>query len=205
MPRKTGVRTRQGMFRVRRRIVLFIIFVLVLPTPVGLSTSNAAEIYAVHMTKEPSWIFVEGQFETGDEKKFRDVAFSAPKALVTLKSDGGNLIAGIGIGKTIQLKGFETYIPSGVRCASACALAWLGSRNRAMSAGARVGFHAASFKGNGEITAAGNALIGAYLNQLGLPMSAVIYISETPPDQIRWLTFADALKHGINVRPYEWH
>jgi hypothetical protein len=50
------------------------------------------------------------------------------------------------------------------------------------------------------VTSAGNALVGAYLNQLGLPSSAVIFITESPPGQIRWLTVEGASKYGIDIK-----
>jgi hypothetical protein len=39
-----------------------------------------------------------------------------PDSLVVLRSDGGNLVAGIEIGKAIRLKGFNTLVPDNVRC-----------------------------------------------------------------------------------------
>ena len=35
--------------------------------------------------------------------------------------------------------------------------------------------------------------------QLGLPMQAVLYVTERPPDQIQWPTFDDAKQNGIEV------
>ena len=87
-----------------------------------------------------------------------------------------------------------------MRCASACALAWLGGRVRLMGKDALVGFHAAYSGKDSQVTSWGNALVGAYLNQLGLPSSAVVYITETPPNEIRWLSRTDARKVGIDVR-----
>jgi hypothetical protein len=87
-------------------------------------------------------------------------------------------------------------------CAYACALAWLAGRVRLMSATARVGFHAVYTSEDGEtrVSSAGNAIVGAYLNQLGLPMPAIIYITGAPPDGMQWLSFADAQQVGIEVK-----
>lgn len=189
----------------RLSIALRIIaFAVIAETLISPTTLLAAKMEASPLGNDQSSIItVEGDLELGDEKKFIDIALANPDSIVVLGSDGGNLFAGIEIGKAIRLKGYGTFVPDGVRCASACALAWLGGRVRAMGEGAKVGFHAASFKENGQITSAGNALIGAYLNQLGLPTSAVIYISEPPPGEIRWLTFAEAQQHGIDVTRLE--
>src|SRR5262249_37908332 len=67
------------------------------------------------------------------------------------------------------------------------------------------GFHAAYIRADGQaaVSSAGNALVGAYLNQLGLPASAIIYITGTPPDAMQWLNFADATRYGIDVQNFD--
>ena len=126
-----------------------------------------------------------------------------PKATISLRSDGGSVVAGIQIGENIRLKGFTTVVAGDPRCASACAIAWLGGTPRLMSAEARVGFgfHAAYDNKTGEETGVGNALVGAYLNKIGLPYSAVIYITQAAPNSMTWLSIADAEKQGIDVKP----
>lgn len=152
----------------------------------------------------PDTIVVVGQLSLGDEKQFINAALNSENAIVVFQSPGGNLFAGIEIGKAVRLKGFSTIVPDGVQCASACALAWLGGRARFLSGTARVGFHAAYINAEGQaaVSSAGNALVGAYLNQLGLPTSAIVYITGTPPDGMQWLNFADARRYGIDVRPF---
>src|SRR5262249_54804640 len=141
------------------------------------------------------------EFQAGDDKKFVDVALGISSAIVVFQSPGGNLLAGIEIGRAIHLKGFGTYVPDDIECASACALAWLGGRVRLMGAQGRVGFHAVYVNGNGQpnVSSAGNALVGAYLNQLGLPTSAIVYITSAPPEGMQWLKFSDAQRVGIQV------
>jgi hypothetical protein len=116
-------------------------------------------------------------------------------------SDGGDLEAGIQIGRLIRLKGFLSLVSGGARCASACALAWLGGSKRLMEPAAQVGFHAAYVVKNGvaAATSAGNALVGAYLNQIGLPDRAVVYITDPGPQEITWLNLQDAERLGIDV------
>ncbi len=149
-------------------------------------------------------IFVVGDLALGDERKFINIALNSDNAIVVFQSNGGQLVAGIEIGKAIHLKGFATFVPDNVQCASACALAWLGGRARYMSNTARVGFHAVYVNNGGQVavSSAGNALVGAYLNQLGLPASAIIYITGAPPEGMQWLNFTDAQHYGIDVHPY---
>jgi hypothetical protein len=150
----------------------------------------------------PDLIEVAGELIQGDEAKFIEAAIRSPDAIVVFHSGGGNLFAGIEIGKAIRLKGFSTLVPDNMHCASACALAWLAGRVRLMSDTARVGFHAVYTSEDGEtrVSSVGNAIAGAYLSQLGLPMSAIIYITGAPPDGMQWLNFADAQRVGIEVK-----
>ena len=142
-------------------------------------------------------IAVEGDLAPGDDKRFVDIALTADSAAVVLNSMGGSTLAGIEIGKAIRLKHFPTYVPDDLVCASACALAWLGGAPRMMSEHSQIGFHATSV--NGVVSGAGNALVGAYLNQLGISSDAIAYMTEAPPDQLRWLTLADARRLNLEV------
>ena len=182
------------MFRLVFRIVTVVMILI--------STARESNAAAVEVLREADLtiITLEGDLVEGDDRKFVDAALTNPDALVVFHSNGGNLFAGIEIGKAIRLKGYTTLVPEEMRCASACALAWLGGRVRAMGTTAQVGFHAASNVKDGKVTSAGNALIGAYLSQLGLPSAAVVYITEPPPESIRWLTAADAQQYGIDVK-----
>jgi hypothetical protein len=50
----------------------------------------------------------------------------------------------------------------------------------------------------------GNALVGAYLNKLGLSYGAIVYLTDAPPDDMQWLNPEDAEKAGITyslIRP----
>jgi hypothetical protein len=169
---------------------------------VGLSGAFAANAATINVapidSSEMALVTIEGP---GDIEQFQTKTSNLTKAIVMFGSDGGNLEAGIQIGKAIRLKGFLSLVPDGVRCASACGLAWLGGVKRLMGPSALVGFHAAYFVKDGEAseTSAGNALVGAYLNTTGLPDRAVIYITQAAPDNMTWLTLADAKSEGIDV------
>jgi hypothetical protein len=164
--------------------------------------ARGAEISVVpEPTSDIVFVRVLGALELADGDKFAAIASQYDKALVVLASDGGNLVAGLRIGQLIRLHGFSTLVPDGARCASACAIAWLGGVIRFMQPTARIGFHAAYRIEDGVATetGAGNALVGAYLSRLGLSDSAIFYVERAPPTQITWLTKQDAEKVGIEV------
>ena len=146
-------------------------------------------------------VTVTGPFEYSDIDQFRTKTSLISKAVVALASPGGNLSAGLEIGTMLRLKGFISFVPDGSQCASACALAWLGGAKRLMGSTAQVGFHSASIVKDGVATetSVGNALVGAYLNRIGLPDQAVVFITQAAPDDITWLSIEDAERLGIDV------
>lgn len=152
-------------------------------------------------TPDYAFISISGQFLPGDEKVFANIALQVSKGAVALSSPGGNVIAAIEIGKAIRIKEFSTLVGQNVECASACGLVWLAGNRRYVHPEARIGFHAAyeTQSGQARESGVGNALVGAYLNQLGLPQSAIIYLTSSPPDDMQWLPLRDAKAYGIDL------
>ena len=144
-----------------------------------------------------AFVNIIGQLKFGDEEDFRFKTRNLTKAIVAFVSDGGSLIAGVRIGETIRLRGFPTVVFNGARCASACALAWLGGSRRMMEERAAIGFHAA-YDNNG-VSGAANAIAGAYLDKIGLSENAIFYITKAQPEGMTWLTLQDARALGIDV------
>jgi hypothetical protein len=164
--------------------------------------SVAAEIELLpDSPKEFPVISITGEMLPGDDKKFTALALDVDNAVVVFSSPGGDLLAGLGIGKTIRLKEFFTAVEDDAECASACGLAWLGGIKRFAHPNARIGFHAAYIESNGKATetGSGNALVGAYLNQLALPQSAVIFLTSAPPHDMQWLPLNEASAYGIDL------
>ena len=147
-------------------------------------------------------ISVSGELAAGDENRFVQTAGTVAHGVVVFDSPGGNLFAGIEIGEVIHFKHFDTLVPNGSTCASACALAWLGGARRLIGATGRIGFHEPYTRNSGavSVSASGNALVRAYLNELGLSAVAIQYITETPPEKMKWLGFLEARHVGIEVR-----
>jgi hypothetical protein len=147
---------------------------------------------------KPPMILVEGVLNPEDADTFEAITSSlSAVVIVSLNSDGGSLIAGLRIGELIRARQFYTVVPKGMRCASACALAWLGGAQRFMFVDGKIGFHAASV--SGRETGVGNALIGAYLTRIGLSYEAVIYITKAAPSEMTWLNSSDAARKGITI------
>ena len=62
-------------------------------------------------------VIVIGDFELGDEKNFIQAVLPLDNAVVVLTSNGGNLYAGIEIGRAIRLKSLSTFVPHDSVCA----------------------------------------------------------------------------------------
>jgi hypothetical protein len=165
------------------------------------SQAHAANIEVKHVDAAAALIMVEGDLELGDIEIFRSQVAPLSKATVAFRSDGGSLLAGIRIGMLIRVKNFTTIVPDAAQCASACAVAWLGGAHRFLGAGSKVGFHAAYVQKAGGATESGpgNAVLGAYLDQIGLPEDAIVYITQAAPNSMKWLNMEDAAQHGIEV------
>jgi hypothetical protein len=150
-------------------------------------------------------VSVSGRLEVADIDQFRTKTSTISEAIVVFESNGGSLIAGIEIGTLMRLKGFVSLVHDSSRCASACALAWLGGSKRFMGKSAQIGFHAPYVVKDGVPTesSAGNAQMGAYLNRIGVPERAVIYMTGIAPPGISWLDLKVAEQLGIDVSLFE--
>lgn len=135
-------------------------------------------------------IVVRGEIEPGDDHRFYELAQQADRAVVYLESPGGAVEAGLSIGAEIAIRGFTTLVLDGDGCHSICAVIWVSGVRRYMSPKANISVHAAyrvTANANGEEDASesgmANASIGAYLNQLGLSLSAIKYFTTSSPEE----------------------
>lgn len=185
---------------VRLAFRLFVVVVLARAV-IGAHDAGAAEIDVWRDGDTVTFVTIIGTLDRGDEVRFRSAIAGLRQTIVSMHSPGGNLITGLEIGKTIRLRGFATAVIDGAMCVSACALAWLGGQTRLMGPTAFIGFHAASIDVGGirRETGVGNALVGAYLTNLGLSEMAVYRLTEAPPDDEFALTPEIAADLGIDV------
>ncbi len=146
-------------------------------------------------------IVIEGVISLEDQANFASVATASNNAVVVLNSQGGATLAALEMGKAIRIKGFATAVPENALCASACALMWLAGSPRFAGEGAQIGFHASYIDRNGKLleSGVGNALVGAYLNQLGLSQKAVAFVTSAPPQGMEWLDASKARSIGVDI------
>jgi hypothetical protein len=164
---------------------------------------EAAQIAVKPFDNGSTLVVIEGELDLADIDTFRTRTESLPvgRATVEFSSKGGSLLAGIRIGALIRTKKFTTVVPDGAQCTSACALAWLGGTRRLIGEYASVGFHTAYIVKTGGLSESGpgNAILGAYLNQLGLSEKAILYITHAAPTSMQWMSMEEAAEFGIMV------
>jgi hypothetical protein len=177
-----------------------------------LQTARAADISVIEneTADHPALILIKGPFlkDEGQKDVGTFVALMAARrkpAVVFLDGPGGAAWTGLQIGRLIRRYGCLTAVADNVQCTSACALAWLGGKERYMGANARIGFHAASVTDNSDASAsaAANAVIGAYLHEVGITdFNAIIYLTKADPQSITWLNLSDAIHYRIAVKAF---
>jgi len=163
-----------------------------------MATAYGADIQSSILNDGNHLVIVDGDLTKDDLPTFQRLVQAAPSgSTVGLRSNGGAVATGMGMGTLIRMRGLITLVIDDTTCASACAIAWLAGTPRLMGRKARIGFHAVSI--GGAETGAGNALVGAYLERLGLPERAIFYATIAGPKEMLWLTPENAKKFGIDL------
>jgi hypothetical protein len=118
------------------------------------------------------------------------------RAIVILNSEGGIVADALAIGRETRNRNFATSVPPNNLCASACALIWLAGARRYAEDGSAIAFHASYIEKDGVMLESGvaNALVGAYVSQLGLSDRVVAYVTSAPPKGMLWLTQEEAVR-----------
>jgi len=99
----------------------------------------------------------------------------------------------------------DPALADGTTCNSACALAWLGGKERFMGKDSNIGFHAARVGTTHEISSVGNAMIGAYLAQVGIKeMAAIAFLTKAPPESMERLDLSNAIRYHISAKAFSF-
>ena len=154
---------------------------------IATTAARAAAIDVVSLgPNDPTLVKLTGPLESSDKDLFLRKILPLSSAVVAFDSDGGSLVTGIQIGETIRLKNFSTLVPNGKRCASSCALAWLGGTRRFMGPESKIGFHSAYSRETRQITGPGNALFrffsyGTSASRKSVAAATLVQVRTDPP------------------------
>jgi len=149
-----------------------------------------------------------GDIEPYDGGRFMELMLKDKhdKAVVILRSPGGNLTASLQIGRYIRANNYTTYATDLEACVSGCAIIWLAGWEKVVDAGAKIGFHAAyTVQRQGRQVRAqesgqGNAVVGAYFAELGYGEEAIRFFTKAGPNSASWLTKEVAERLGVEFR-----
>lgn len=168
----------------------------------GQTTVHAADIGRVRIAELGlDMISIKGPIVRGDAAVFFQVTSDSNRTIVHLNSEGGLVNDALAIGREIRRRNFATSVFPNNLCASACALIWLAGAHRYAEDGSAIGFHASYIEKDGVMLESGvvNALVGAYVSQLGLSDQIVAYVTSAPPKGMLWLTRDDAARLGLAI------
>jgi hypothetical protein len=143
---------------------------------------------------------INGTIEAGDYIKFYQATKELkPGDTIWLNSPGGRFDQGLPIAQLIKKNGWNTAVGANAVCTSMCAFIWLAGKPRFSTSQSSIGFHSVYFQGTLQSSPSGNAMMGAYLRDLGFKLDTIRYLTETPPEKMEWLTFEKAKQYDIDV------
>ncbi|MDB5894009.1 MAG: Rhodanese-like protein [Rhodoferax sp.] len=127
------------------------------------------QVQAMTLEKQDTALFATGPLGGDDWLKFKQ-AFTDPdlRTIVLVNSPGGNLWDGLAISRLISEKGYDTVLAG--YCNSACALLFMGGRERRFSSAfapsaTYIGIHGASSSDNGSLAVQTNPEVYALLKK----------------------------------------
>ena len=169
--------------------------------------SLASPAAAAEIKLWPNWnnqgrdiVVVDGVIAYEDQDKFREIVGNIQnrgEAIVDLRSQGGNAVAGLDMADVVRRAGMKTHVPDGRTCASACALIWVAGSERFAGKNSCIGFHGLFDPTTGQQSASLSAVAGAELGYIGLSLDAVYWMLSARELDTHWLTTEIANKLGI--------
>lgn len=156
-----------------------------------LAITNAAQ--AAQITTPHPWeIAINGTIDLGDFRKFenvvRQIEVPGQQITITLNSPGGNVSAGLDIGRLVNNKKMKTHVDETTECSSICAAIWIAGVPRSATFTSLIGFHAAFDPQTHEEHGQANATLGAYYAKIGLSDEAIRYLTAAGPNEAIYLT-----------------
>ena len=179
---------------------------IALAAAILLAKATVAATISVHAPDGEGRVFVDvlGTINDEDFKVFQEKTDqiypsgqSKKQVVVTLLSYGGSVRPALQIAELIRKRGMSTFVPGDRTCTSSCALIWLAGMPRIVGNSAEIGFHAIYDPTTRQATGPGNAIVGAYLRDLGFGVKAIVFMTRKGPSSVDWLTPDLAKEFGV--------
>jgi hypothetical protein len=154
----------------------------------------------------------EGDVMTAWLKTVPKKVRTRPNFAMVLDSPGGNPFAAFTIGEMVRKAGGNTGVAEHGVCASACVIIWAAGVRKSASQSSQIGVHGAYLDNGGVENAKAEETdklyeatftlkIAQQLKMYDAPDNVVVAAIMTPPNDMYWLTQADAEAWGANIRP----
>ncbi|MHA6262335.1 COG3904 family protein [Arenibacterium sp. CAU 1754] len=165
------------------------------------------------LVREECYLIVDGRLDKDVPARFQALLAEAKGHSVLLNSTGGDLAAGLELGRMIRAEGFSTRVGRAdfsrvtefspwvevlddAACASACAYAFVGGVGRHVPQAARLGFHRVALPGGRDLPGQGglasgqqiSALLIEYLAEMGINPGIFVAAGNTPVAQMYYPT-----------------
>jgi hypothetical protein len=154
------------------------------------SASMACAVSSPAAARDQAVIAMSGVIHPGAAAIFRTVVSRERPDLVVVSGPGGDLGTALQIAAEVRRRGFDTAIPRGEYCASACAVIFLSGRTKYAASGSRLGLHAASNL-DGSYSREGTAIMSRYLARIGVPAGVLTRMEKRQGNDMYWLGDAD--------------
>jgi hypothetical protein len=192
-----------------------IVAALAAETPVPMTVRVAPRSGAFQDT---ALVYLDGRIDAGAPARLsKALTGITGKVTVWLNSPGGNLYAGMQLGRIIREHGASTHIIDSRtllpgECYSACALAFLGGVHRFIDNGARYGVHRASLpvdrsSGERDLGQDLSAAIGSYMREMTIDPRLLDLWETAAPDEMYVLSPQEATNLRVvddGREPPEW-
>jgi len=168
--------------------------------------------------RDTALVYLDGRIDAeAPERLTRALDGIKGRISIWLNSPGGNLFAGMQLGRVIREHGASTHIIDSRTllpgaCFSACSLAFLGGVYRFNDNGARYGVHRASLRGgprsgDPDLDQDLSSAIRAYIREMGVDARLLDLWVKARPDEMYVLSEREAGSLGVvnnGRRPPEW-
>ena len=168
--------------------------------------------------RDTALVYLDGRIDAGAPDRLAEALSGVDgRIAIWLNSPGGNLFAGMQLGRVIRKHGASTHIidPQTLlpgECYSACSLAFLGGAYRFSDNGARYGVHRASLRGgprtgDPDLDQDLSSAIRAYIREMGVDARLLDLWLKARPDEMYVLSQQEARSLGVvnnGRKPPQW-
>jgi len=182
---------------------------------VSLSSLTAMN-FKVNKLKRNNFIYATGKINSGDLYRLTRIYNKLPRnkqSIVVFNSDGGEMNTGIKIGTFLKKHHIGTAVMQNGRCASSCALAFLGGRDlygrklMILPSNAKLGYHSFYYKDRTKVAyqkiERDISYLIKYFNYVKAPISLITKALDTNSNNMYWITRDNnhylPLKNGLNI------